>query len=160
MQELAFFQELRCDVFGYFLTASCKLGARRGNKNMREHRDQNGNQHAEVNYRPSDPQRRSARRLQNHHFRIRAEAICDIYGGHECRNRQYNQDDIWQGEQGELQKHQCRLAIADQLVKQANCAVHPIYGYQNKREEAEQDQQLRQHVSVESCQTLSSLVVE
>jgi hypothetical protein len=48
----------------------------------------------------------------------------------------------WQRQRGEFQKHQRRLAITDQLIKQRHRPVDPVNPHQHQREKAEQHHQL------------------
>ena len=115
-----------------------------------QHRHQHGDDGAECQHRPRQPPGREAGGLHHHQLAVRGQPIADIDGGGEGGDRQYQADHVGQGERGELEEHEGRLPVRQQLVEQRHRAVDPVDGNQHQREEAEQGHQLRQHVSVES----------
>ena len=150
MHELPRIQEPSGDVFRNLGAAFAQDALARRDQHVGQHQLHRHHAKPEIQDRPRQPEGGKARGLHYHQLAFLHQPVHHIDRRGKGRDRQHQPDRVRQCQDRELQEHPRRLAIADQLVKQADGPVHPIDRDQHQREKPKQLKQLRQEISVES----------
>ena len=150
MHELPGIQKPGRDVLCDFGATGAKDALAGGDKYIGQNQLHQHDQQPEIGHGAGKAKPGKAGGLHHHKFAFLHHAVHHIGRRRKSRDRKHQPDCVRQGQKREFQKDQCRLSIADQLVKQHHRPVHPIDGDQHKGKKPKQLHELRQEISVES----------
>ena len=150
MHELPGIEVFGRHVFGQLrLTFVEHLRAPR-DEDVHQDKVQRRHHRAEIKNGTGKAEGREAGGLHDDEFAFLRQPVGDIDRRDKGGNRQHKPDHIGQHQQREFEEDKRGMPIAQQAIEQAHGPVDPVDRHKDKRKEAEQRDQLRQQISVES----------